>query len=366
MQKLRAEPFLWIHIAGIVVFPLWMALTVIGLATGDPILPVWLEQLLVLAIGTGLVARMQIRRPFYLFSVLVVSLPPAQLSPQRCRILSSFQTRTYRLVPLLVILVMILLGEWLYDIAPLFHRLSFLPESRWIGLGVAILGFWGANLFIQIPAAAAWVLSSDQHQLDQYSPVDPESVEDQFTVVGKRWSNLLSRWEPETLTETPPAISEDQAEDTEDQQEDQAEEPDQALDQLEQTEEQTEAQLEEATPELQAAAPETADQRETETPPKPDPEGTEEQTSTATEPKPDPVSEAVAQPSVESSVESTEPTPAEDLPPETATPDPEVPSDIEPPTPPQSAAVRSEPPVVSPEIPSDIEPPTELPQQPPT
>lgn len=232
MQKLRAEPFLWIHIAGIVVFPLWMALTVIGLATGAPLLPVWLEQLILLTLGIGLVARMQIRRPFYLFSVLAVSLPPEQLSPQRCRILSGFQSWTYRLVPLLVILVMILLGEWLYDIAPLFHSLSFLPENRVVGLGVAILGFWGANLFIQIPAAAAWALSSDQHRLDQYSPVDPETVESQFTVVGRRWSNLLSRWDPATLTETPPAVAEDVAEDhAEDQTSDQPEEQDPAVDQ---------------------------------------------------------------------------------------------------------------------------------------
>ena len=196
--------------AGIGVFPLWMALTVMGLATGDPRLPVWLEQLLVLSLGIGLVARMQIRRPFYLFSILAVARPPDQLSPQRRRILSGFRSKPYLLVPLLVILVMIALGEWLYDIAPLFHALSFLPENRFIGLIVAGVGFWGANLFIQIPAAAAWALSSDQHQLEQYEPVDPESIEEQFTVIGKRWSNLLSRWDPDLLPETPPEPAADQ------------------------------------------------------------------------------------------------------------------------------------------------------------
>lgn len=201
MQKLRAEPFLWIHVAGIIFFPLWMGLVLMGLSTGDPILPVWLEQLIVLSIGTALVARMQLKRPFYLFSILVVALPPDQLSPERRRILSSFQSFSYRLVPLLVVLVMVFLGRWVYEIAPLFHRLSVLPDVRLLGLGVAVVGFWIANLFIQIPAAAAWVLSSDEYQLQRFSPVEPETLEQEFTLVGRPWPDLLSRWDPAQVSE---------------------------------------------------------------------------------------------------------------------------------------------------------------------
>jgi len=53
MRSFWTEPFLWIHLAGIAALPLALELVWLGLAVGDPILPVWLELVLVIATGTG-------------------------------------------------------------------------------------------------------------------------------------------------------------------------------------------------------------------------------------------------------------------------------------------------------------------------
>ena len=75
MRSHWQEPFLWIHAAGILLFPLWVGLTLIGLATGDPLLPVGAEQAWVAVVGIGPVFAMQWRKPFDIFSVWVASVP---------------------------------------------------------------------------------------------------------------------------------------------------------------------------------------------------------------------------------------------------------------------------------------------------
>lgn len=215
LDPVSSDPFVWIPIAGIIFLPLWLALTVLGLATSDPLLPAGLERLLLGLSGVATVAVMQFKKPFYIFSLVAVVLPPAELTGIRRRILAVFQSWEYRWVILPVsILFMLFVGERLYDIAPFFRTVSPIHESgygsRLTGLILAGVAFGTANLFVQIPAAAALALFFPKSKWESLDPV--VSIEDQFTLVGKPVSQLLGQWapqDPEPSPESPAPESND-------------------------------------------------------------------------------------------------------------------------------------------------------------
>lgn len=74
------EPFLWIHLTGLAAVPITLELVWLGLAVGAPLLPVWLELLLVAVIGIVPVVGMQLTRPFDVFSLLIFAIAPAHLT----------------------------------------------------------------------------------------------------------------------------------------------------------------------------------------------------------------------------------------------------------------------------------------------
>ncbi|MFS8884966.1 low-complexity tail membrane protein [Synechococcus sp. H70.2] len=193
MRSHWQEPFLWIHAAGILLFPVWMGLTVIGLATGDPLLPVGVEQAAVAVAGIGPVFAMQWRRPFYIFSLGVVALPPKELSPEQRRLLAAFLSPEHKVLAVLAAFLLLEVLERLYDLAPLFAPLTPGGGSRLAGLVIAAFGFWGANVFLQIPLAVVRVLFLSDLELAQIDPLPAEAIESRFSLFGDRHNLLLQR-----------------------------------------------------------------------------------------------------------------------------------------------------------------------------
>jgi len=193
MRSHWQEPFLWIHAAGILAFPLWVGLTLIGLATGDPLLPVGVEQAWVAVVGIAPVFAMQWRKPFDIFSLWVASVPPEELTPDQRRILAAFLSPEHKILTLLAAILMLEIGERLYDFAPLFAPLTPGNGTRLAGLAIAAFGFWGANLSLQIPLAAIRVLLLSEPELAQLDPIPAEEIESRFSVVGDRHIPLLQR-----------------------------------------------------------------------------------------------------------------------------------------------------------------------------
>ena len=157
-MKIRSEPFLWIHLGGITVFPLLWFVASVGIGIGQRY-SYFLEIPLLIAIAILPILLMQIYRPFNIFSLLLLSLQPESLTEDRRKILALFRSSQQKLVSCAVALFMLLSLGLLYDLAPLSISLSsVLPQNRLLGLAIASIAFLGSNLFIQVPVSALQIL----------------------------------------------------------------------------------------------------------------------------------------------------------------------------------------------------------------
>ena len=199
MRSFWTEPFLWIHLAGLAAVPLALEFVWLGLAVGDPILPVWLEFLLVAAIGIGPVLWMQLTRPFDIFSILVLAMKPEQLTQEQRRLLSLFRTKTNPVGSISAAVFMLWVLWQIYRVAPLAAAVAPLaPRWRIAGLLGAGLAFLASNLFLQVPLSVVQVLLTSESEFGTTEPYPLEKTPQDFTIPGVRVNRIL----PPMITES--------------------------------------------------------------------------------------------------------------------------------------------------------------------
>jgi hypothetical protein len=144
-------------------------------------------------VGIIPVLWMQLIRPFYIFSILVLSLPPEQLSPEQRQILTLFKTRKHQLLSCLAsVLILLILWE-IEHLAPLAASIvSFIPQWRILGLLLAIVGLWTSNLFLQIPVSVFGVLINSQEKFAATEPYPVEKIASEFTIPGWQVEKILA------------------------------------------------------------------------------------------------------------------------------------------------------------------------------
>jgi hypothetical protein len=188
----KSEPFLWIHLAGLAAVPVLLQVVWLGLSLGDPLPFFWLELLILVIVGVVPVFLMQWIRPFDIFSILILSIKPEQITPQQGQILSLFKTKKQRALTVIAGLLMIAALWELYQLAPLAAiASSFLPQSRLIGLLIASVAFLASNLFVQVPVSVLGVLSTSEQQFTATEPYPTEKILKDFTVPGLRVGKIL-------------------------------------------------------------------------------------------------------------------------------------------------------------------------------
>lgn len=185
----RSEPFLWIHFGGIIVFPLMLGITVIGLTVGDRYnylieLP-WL-----IAIAILPVSLMQLYRPFNIFSVLFVALQPEFLTQKQRKILALFKRKQQKVISAIATGLMLFSLWLLYNFSPVIELANLLPQQRILGLAIASIAFLGSNLFLQIPLSAFQVLLTSESEFAQIEQCSLEEIKSDFTTAGIKVSQL--------------------------------------------------------------------------------------------------------------------------------------------------------------------------------
>ena len=197
MPKSWSEPFLWIHLAGIFTLPLWLSVCALSLAGSGLLLPLGLERLLVALLGILPIVAMQCYRPFNIFSLLFLALPPEQLNDDRRRILAAFRAPEHRwLTGVAAILLLCFLRD-LYSLSPLLAELSPLSAESTnplLRLAIASGTFFAANLFLQVPLAVLRIMAMPDGELDAIDPVTSEEAANRFFLLGLPKENLLERY----------------------------------------------------------------------------------------------------------------------------------------------------------------------------
>lgn len=212
MRSFWTEPFLWIHLAGLAALPITLELVWLGLAVGDPILPVWLELLVVGAVGIGPVLWMQLKHPFDIFSLLVLAMKPEKLTEQQRRLLSLFKTKTSPVLTIAAAVFMLWILWQIYQVAPVAAAVAPLaPGWRIVGLLGASLAFLASNLFLQVPLSVGQVLLSSESEFADTEPYQIEKVNQDFTIPGMKVNQILPLAATElTATKSSPQLSPDQ------------------------------------------------------------------------------------------------------------------------------------------------------------
>ncbi|WP_052050353.1 low-complexity tail membrane protein [Leptolyngbya sp. KIOST-1] len=196
MAPWRYDPYLWVHLAGLATVPLWIDLCLLGLAVGNPALP-GLELGLIGALGVLPVLLMQLRRPFYIFSLPGIALRPAALSNDQRRLLSQFRRWRVRLGALLVPVPLVWVLIKLYPLAFLARGITpFGDWGRLGGMAVATVSFLLANLFLQVPVAVLQVLATSDRRMADVTPYPTEAVAAHFSWLGLPVSKLLPNLAP--------------------------------------------------------------------------------------------------------------------------------------------------------------------------
>ncbi len=191
MQPWRSDPYLWVHLAGLATVPLWIDLCLLGLAVGNPTLPV-LELAVITVLGVLPVLVMQLRQPFYIFSLPGLALRPTALQDDQRRLLTQFRRWRVRLGALLVPLPLVWVLVKLYPLAFLAREITpFGDWGRLGGLAIAVLGFFLANLFLQVPVAVLQVLATSDRRMQTVVPYPVDKIAADFTWLGLGVGKIL-------------------------------------------------------------------------------------------------------------------------------------------------------------------------------
>ena len=198
MKPWRCDPYLWLHLAGLATVPLWIDLCLLGLAVGSPTLP-GLELGFMVAFGSLPLIVMQLWRPFYIFSLPGLALRPTALYDDQRRLLTQFRRWRVRLGALLVPMPLVWALITLYPLAFLARDITpFGDWGRLGGVAIAALGFFMANLFLQVPVAVLQVLATPDRHMQSVVSYPADRVAADFSWLGLPMAKILPAIAPST------------------------------------------------------------------------------------------------------------------------------------------------------------------------
>ncbi|MFN3360246.1 MAG: low-complexity tail membrane protein, partial [Pseudanabaenaceae cyanobacterium] len=213
LQRQQASELLvWAHLSLLAVVPLALALTMAGLAVGDPLLPSWLEIPILAFPIIAYTVWQQWQRPFYPFSLGFVYQAPEHLTGQQKQILAIVKRPATGWIAVFVGVLLYAIFRQLYVAAPLAAEIAPFPASwRFLGVLWALVFFLVANVCAQLGVVALRLLVLPPSELQE--EYDPQRIKEDFTVLGvprKQLWSFTSEKEPNTRSAmtTPPAQTE--------------------------------------------------------------------------------------------------------------------------------------------------------------
>ncbi|MGI0492675.1 low-complexity tail membrane protein [Alkalinema pantanalense CENA528] len=189
MNRFWLDPYLWIHLSGIVVVPIALLGCWIALTAAPPSFSSIVEFLLIFLIGVLPILWMQWQKPFYIYSILVIAINPDDLTPNQQKILTLFENCRN---PLLLMLGAIGLGVLLWQIqagAQLVPPIVPLPQI--FRLPAAAIAFFMATLFLEVPLSVLRVMLAGEDTFLNAQPLAIHTIRQKFTIVGLKVNKIL-------------------------------------------------------------------------------------------------------------------------------------------------------------------------------
>jgi hypothetical protein len=203
--SLGNNPFIWGNIALLAVVPWLLALSMAGLAVGDPVFPEWFEIFLLGFPAIALVAWVQWQQPISPFSLWFVAKPSESLSDQERQILTLVKQHSNGWyvtgwIASAVAIVMSAIFCKIYISAPLAQAIAPFPSGlRLFGILWTEIFFFLSNIILQAGISALRIKLTADSELNGLKPFNPEKIKSSFTSVGWQSPQILKFFEEDTI-----------------------------------------------------------------------------------------------------------------------------------------------------------------------
>jgi hypothetical protein len=205
--SLSNHPFIWGNIALLAGVPWLLALSMAGLAVGDPVFPAWFEIFLLGFPAIALVAWVHWQQPISPFSLWFISKPSESLSEPERQILTLVKQQrngwyVTGWIAAVVAIAMSAIFCKLYLAAPLAQVIAPFPASlRLFGIVWAEIFFLLSNILAQAGISALRIKLTADSDLKGLQPFAVEKIKNSFTTIGWRSPQLLKFFEEEAIGE---------------------------------------------------------------------------------------------------------------------------------------------------------------------
>ncbi len=199
--SLSNHPFIWGNIALITSVPWLLALSMAGLAVGDPVFPEWFEIFILGFPAIALVALVQWQQPISPFSLWFVVKPSESLSDRERQILTLVKQHSNGWyvtgwIATAVAIVMSAIFCKIYISAPLAQAIAPFPAGlRLFGILWAEIFFLLSNVILQAGISALRIKLTAESELNGLKPFAPEKIKSSFTSVGWQSPQMLKFFE---------------------------------------------------------------------------------------------------------------------------------------------------------------------------
>jgi hypothetical protein len=202
------HPFIWGNIAFLAGVPWLLALSMAGLAVGDPVFPTWLEIFLLGFPAIAAVVWLQWQQPFSPFSLWFLVKPSERLSEDERRVLTLVKQQrngwyVTGWVAIAVAFVISAIFCKLYIAAPLAQAIAPFPEGlRLFGIIWAEICFLLSNVLLQSGVSALRIKLTAESEITSLQPFAIEKIKNNFTNIGWQAPQLLKFFEEAPISET--------------------------------------------------------------------------------------------------------------------------------------------------------------------
>ncbi|AFY40600.1 hypothetical protein Lepto7376_4498 [[Leptolyngbya] sp. PCC 7376] len=179
------DPYLWLHLVGLAMLPLTLALVVIALAWGIPLPFSTAELITIVLVGGVPVWVLQILRPWQPFGFFIFQIPPERMDERQKQILRLIQGTRQPLLNALGAVVMVILLWQIAHYSPLATGISAgFWQWRVIGITLAIVGFFLSNVIVQMSLTLLPTLFLSENTVIAIDPHPNVSIRRDFACWG--------------------------------------------------------------------------------------------------------------------------------------------------------------------------------------